>query len=327
MSSELLSADRIAELFDSAERGEAVPEAGGRSQRRGVKVRAMDFSRPTKFSTEQERRVTRSLEAFCRAASTRLSAELRVALDLEVINTSQLNWSSAHASLPGESICALLEARPMGTTLLLATERPFVLQAIDLLLGGSVDVPPKERRLTEIDWALAQHVLQSLVGQLSIIWNDVAGVQLAVGGLESQMETAQVAAVSEPTLALTLEARLGRSSSTLVLLVPHQAVATAIDAFSGEDGRDREAAAVQGEAMREAVSHVDVVLRAEVAATELTAGELLALQPGSLLRLDAPAAAGVTVFADDVAVCRARPGRSGRRRAVQVLDGYEGALP
>jgi flagellar motor switch protein FliM len=326
MSSELLSADRIAELFDSAERGEGVPAAGRPAQRRGVKVRPVDFSRPTKFSTEQERRMARSLEAFCRAASTRLSAELRVSLDLELISTSQLNWSSAHAALPAESICAIVEAQPIGSTLLLATERPFVLQAIDLLLGGSVDVPPKERRLTEIDWALALHVLRSLVGQLSIIWKDVAGVDLGVGRLESQLETAQVAAVSEPTLALTLEARLGRSSSTLVLLVPHQAVESFIEAFSGEDGRDRDEAGALGSAMREAVSHVDVVLRAEVAATELTAAELLALQPGSLLRLDAPAAAGVTIFADDVAVCRARPGRSGRRRAVQVLDGYEGAV-
>jgi flagellar motor switch protein FliM len=316
----ILSADKIAELFDSAGRGEAPAEGQRRGgARRGVRVRPVDFSRPTKFTAEQERRVTRSMEAFCRSASTRLSAELRAALDLEVINTSQLNWSHAHAQLPGDAICTMLEARPAGTTLLLSTERGFVLQAIDLLLGGTVDVAPRERRLTEIDWALTTHVLKLIVAQLSVIWHDVAGVELAVNGLESQMETAQVAAVSEPTLALTIEARLGRGSSTMVLLIPHVAVESFIDAFSGEEGRHREGGGGD-DLMRGAVARVDVTLRAEVASVELTAEELLALQPGDLLRLDGRADHGVTVFADDVPVCRARPGRSGRRRAIQVLD-------
>ena len=47
---------------------------------------------------------------------------------------------------------------------------------------------------------------------------------------------------------------------------------------------------------------------------------MLALQPGDVLPLDAPADAGVTLFADKVPVHRAKPGRSGSRRAVQVTD-------
>jgi flagellar motor switch protein FliM len=39
-----------------------------------------------------------------------------------------------------------------------------------------------------------------------------------------------------------------------------------------------------------------------------------------VLRLDAPAEAGVTLFADKVPVHRAKPGRSGSRRAVQVTE-------
>ena len=52
---------------------------------------------------------------------------------------------------------------------------------------------------------------------------------------------------------------------------------------------------------------------------------MLALQPGDVLRLDAPAEAGVTLFADKVPVHRAKPGRSGSRRAVQITDRVEEA--
>ena len=99
-------------------------------------MRAVDFTRPTKFTSEQERRLKRSLEAFCRTASTRLSAELRVPLELEVINSTQLTWSNAHAQVVSNSITALIDAQPIGTRLMLACEQGLVLGAIELLLGG-----------------------------------------------------------------------------------------------------------------------------------------------------------------------------------------------
>src|SRR6185436_12283443 len=42
---------------------------------------------------------------------------------------------------------------------------------------------------------------------------------------------------------------------------------------------------------------------------------VLALKPGDVLSLQAPADGGVTLYADKVPVHRARPGRSGPRRA------------
>ena len=63
-------------------------------------MRTVDFTRPTKFTTDQERRIKRALDTFCRTASTRLSAELRMPLELEVINVSQLTWGNAHAQVP-----------------------------------------------------------------------------------------------------------------------------------------------------------------------------------------------------------------------------------
>jgi flagellar motor switch protein FliM len=289
--------------------------------RRGGRLRAMDFSRPTKFTTDQERRIGRVLEAFCRAASTRLSAELRAPLDLELVGTSQLNWAHAHGQLPAESVCGVVEARPVGTTLLLVAEPPLVLRAIDLLLGGgSSEAQPPARRLTEIDWGIARHFFGSLLGQMSVIWRDMAGLELGLERLETHLETAQVAAVSEPTLALTLEARLGGDTSSVVLLVPYGSVAGVMEQFSRDVRRAEDDDPGLAEAVQGAVRGVDVTVRAEVAAVDLPAEAVLALRPGDLVRLGGRAADGVTLFTDGTPVCRVRPGRSGRRRVVQVVD-------
>jgi flagellar motor switch protein FliM len=152
------------------------------------------------------------------------------------------------------------------------------------------------------------------------VWQDMTDVELGVAGLDLHLETAQTAPVSEPTLALTIEARMERDSSTLALLMPYSTIAPVAHRFSSRDDaageHAREAAAV-----REAVGRVEMTVRAEVAAVDLPIEQVLRLQPGDVLRLDARADEGVTLYADAVPMHRALPGRSGGRRAVQVTGG------
>jgi flagellar motor switch protein FliM len=322
--SQSLTPEQIAALVEAAKQGELQDDAPAQAQRRSPRLRTVNFARPTKFTSDQERRLGRSLESFCRTASTRLTAELRVPIELEVIASSQLTWSSAQSQLPSNSVCAVLDINPIETRMLMSAELSFVLCAIEALLGAAPDHAPKERRLTEIDWALARRLFQTMLGQLSLIWNDVADVDLTLGALEGTTENAQVAPFSEPTLSLTVEARVARTSSTLSLLVPYSAIAPVAAAFSQRDGA---AASEENDGTSEAVDNalrgVEITMRAEVSDTQMAVRDVLALKPGDVLRLDGQAAAGVTLFADQVPVHRARPGRSGVKRAAQILGPVE----
>jgi flagellar motor switch protein FliM len=316
MSGPVLSPDAIAALVDAARDGR-LPEDKPAPQRRR-RMRAVDFTRPTKFTSEQERRLGRTLEAFCRTASTRLSAELRVPLELELLTSSQLTWANAHTQVPSNSLAAIFEVEPIGTRMLLSAESSLILGAIELLLGGSVEGGVKERRMTDIDQALGRHFFERLLGQLTLIWTDVAGLELKLETVDQHLETAQMVSVSEPTLSLMVEARLQGTSAMLALLIPWSAIAPVADQFGGRD----DATGTQNEddamSVRRAVGNVEMTVRAEVAAVELPIEAVLSLKEGDLLRLNAPASGGITLFADKVPVHLGRPGRAGSRRAVQV---------
>ena len=149
MSGQVLSPDAIAALVDAARDGR-LPEEAPTPQRRR-RMRAVDFTRPTKFTADQERRLRRTLEAFCRTASTRISAELRVPLELELLTSTQLTWANAHAQVPSKSMAAIFECRPIETRMLLVAESSLVLGAIELLLGGAIDGGVKDRHMTDIE--------------------------------------------------------------------------------------------------------------------------------------------------------------------------------
>lgn len=326
---EILTNDQVAALVEAARHG-ALPDGERRGahqhgppRRRSGRLRTVDFARPTKFTSEHERRIARALDAFCTTAATRLSAELRAPLELEIIDTTQLPWSSAQSALPQDCVGATLTVEPVGTRMLLTAELPLILLAIEHLLGGAPERPPRLRKLSEIDWALTRRLFDTLINHLSLVWHDLAGLTLEARTLDTHMEGVQVTAVSDPTLTLTFEARLERHSSTLALLVPWSAIEAVADSLAGREMGGKATDPALAAAVRRAVAGAEVVLRAEVSHLELSIDEVLALAPGDLVRLGGQVSDGVALYAEDVPIHRAQPGRSGIRRAVQIIDGAE----
>jgi flagellar motor switch protein FliM len=320
--SELLTPDKIAALVDAAKQGQ-LPDASAAQKpaRRSHRLRTVDFSRPTKFTADQQRRISRATETFCLTANTRLSTELRVPVEFEVINTAQLTWSAAQQQLPPNSLSVLLEVAPIGTRLLLTAEQSFVLTGLEALLGGSPDRPPKERRLSEIDWSLTRRLFESLVHQLSLVWHELGGVTLTAGEIDPH-DAGQVASVSEPTFTVLIECRIFKQSFAMAVLIPWVAVEPIEDAISGRDANHDTELPITSP-MQKAMSDVPVTLRAEVASIDLEVSEILSLVPGSIVKFGVPADDGVMLFAENVKLARAQPGSHGPRRAVQIC-GPEG---
>jgi flagellar motor switch protein FliM len=321
--SEILNNDQIAALVDAAKKGQLPDQAAGSGNRRGPRLRTVDFSRPTKFTGDHQRRIARAIDAFCQTAETRLSAELRCTIELETINTAQLTWSAAQAQLAQGSLRAVLDVQPIGTRMLLTIEQPFVLMCLDALLGGAPDRPPRERRFSEIDWMLTGRLFDSVVQQLSVVWQDLADVTLARGDIESHSESSQIASVSEPTFVVMIESRINKHSAAFALLIPWAAIEPISENISGANALAEEAESGNAGEIERAMAGVPVTLRAEVAAAQLPIEDILALGPGSVIRLGARAEQGISLFAENVKLARAQPGSNGPRRAVQIC-GTEG---
>lgn len=309
-----MTQEAISALVEAARDGN-VADVPAPPSRRARRLRRMDFTRPTKFSGDQERRIRRAMETFCRSASTRMSAELRSQVEFEVIDLDQLGWAAAHAALPGDAIGVTLAAG-QGGRFLLTAEQAFVLTAVELLLGGSTETASGTRRLGDIDWELSTLLFEHLVSQLGPVWDDLCGLPLQIERLDPTSETGHLSSVSEPTLVVTMEVRLLRRSSAFVLLVPHATVAAVAERLAGAS--DRAGAREDDPDADAVVRAVEVVARAEVARVRIRLDRVLALRPGDLVRLESPTSSGVELCVEETAVFRCRPGRLDARRAVQI---------
>jgi flagellar motor switch protein FliM len=319
VSTGILSTDEIAALVEAAKQGHLPEQKDSHAPaRRAPRLRAVDFSRPTKFTSDHQRRIARAIETFCQTAVTRMSAELRWPIEMEAINSMQLTWSAAQSQLPPGAMSVTLEVRPINTRMLLTVEQSFVLMGLECLLGGSPARPPRERRFSEIDWALTRRLLEALVHQLSLVWQDLGGVELWPGEIEVHHDGSQVASVSEPTYVVVIEARINKQSSAIELLIPWVAIEPVATRIAGRERKRRSDDPDDAPALEAALSEAPLVLRAEVAAKELPVQEILALKPGSVITFEAPASEGVSLYAENVKLARALPGSNGPRRAIQI---------
>jgi flagellar motor switch protein FliM len=317
-----LSEDQIAAVV-AAGSDDQLPRVGAQAPvARHRRVRRIDFTRPTKFTTEQQRRLDRAHHNYCRSVSTRLSAELRTPISVELIDTAQLTWVKALDEVPRRSVSGIIDVAPLDGRMLLTAELTLLLALLERLLGGQGRDLPAERHLTDVDRALTKQIFRTLLDELSMAYNDVAELRLGLVDLDTERAPAQLAPLSEPTLAMTFEIKLGPASSTMVLLIPHQAIEPILRApvTTDADGALAAGAAAVGDALGDVV----VQLRAEVGSVDMPLERLLSLRPGDVLHLDGVAEEGaVTLFADVVGLHRCKLGRNGRRRAVGVLGPVE----
>ncbi|MGH2900347.1 MAG: flagellar motor switch protein FliM [Solirubrobacteraceae bacterium] len=312
-----LSEEQVAALVAAAKDGQ-LPEADAQPSRRR-RVRKIDFTRPSKFTTDQQRRLERAHANFCRSVSTRMSAELRAPISVELIDTAQLTWANALDEVPRRSISGIVDVAPIDGRILITAELTLLLGLLERVLGGQPGDKPAERSLTDVDRALIKRLFQTLLDELSISFNDLAELQFGLLDIETERTPAQLAPLSEPTLAMTFEFKVGRLSSTLVLLIPHRAIEPILKSKATPQ-HDADVAADAAVAVNGAMGEVVVQLRAEVGSVDMSLGQVLALRPGDVLRLDGTTEEGaVTLFADAVALHRAKLGRNGRHRAVGVL--------
>src|SRR3954469_11641260 len=204
-----LSDEAVNALVDAARDGEAdPPQPLPAARRRPRTIRVVDFRRTVKFKAEHQDRLKRAVETFCRVASTRLTSELRSATELELLQVEQGMWSRVHAELTASSLCAVVAPAPERPPIILSCEQPLVLEAVDRLLGSDGRTDVVERPLTDVDRLIARRFITTLTTCLNSAWKEMCTEDLELQRVMIYEQVADLCAIEEPTLVLTVEAKM-----------------------------------------------------------------------------------------------------------------------
>lgn len=278
-------------------------------------VRDLDFRRSMKFAREHLRVIERAQESFCRAASGRLSAELRAEVTIDLEGSDQLPYSAVMGEeMPQQSLVMILGVQPLQTQMAMVIDNPTALSLVARSLGGPLEDVEERETLTDLEVAIAQKAMSGAVEALSETWNELCGLTLAVVETDSPPSAVQIASTSEPTLMLVFSMRMDEQESSFALIIPWSAIEPVIEQIA----RSYENPEVAGDVTLRAVGRANVELKAEAGHKHMAVAELLSIQPGQTINFPQQEEDGVTIILDQQPLYRARHGAHHDRRAIQI---------
>jgi flagellar motor switch protein FliM len=317
MAEDTLAATEGADAPDAPDAAAPQADAQGGTAPERV-VRRLDFSQPNKFTTEVRRSIAAMLRSYSSKLAARLQDELKSDVDVEVGDLDQHKWVAAKALLPADAPAMAVRAGPPEQQMLLSVELPWLLAAIECLLGGEASHAPAERNLTDIDWALAEQLLDGVVEELSDAWGELGGGELHRGPVDLEGDAGIETPAGEPTLSIAILCTIGACQSRIALLLPWPCVEPLAEMLrDGAAALPSARAGGSGEPGR-GLAEARVLLRAEVGSVQMPIERMHAIEPGMLLELEQHAEEGVRLFAEEVSLGCGRPGASGTRRALKL---------
>lgn len=290
--------------------------------KRRMRVREMDFTRPAKFSAEEQRRLEQLHETFCRRASLSFSLELHSGLELDVIDAEQTIWQAALDDFDQGSVGAICTTRE-GQQILIISEMPILLRLVNMMLGGGHSRPLDERNLTDIDREIVAHFMESMTKILSDTWNDFAGIEFAFARVEADKTAIYpMAALNEAVLTIVIEAKMADISGAIILVFPHHAIASVQKILQSTSFRSS-GKKLRADAAQLALQPAEVKVYAEAASLQMSIGQLMDLQVGDELDLGL-LPEEIDLYVENEPVYRAAAGYDGERHIVVVRGRKDG---
>jgi flagellar motor switch protein FliM len=192
------------------------------------------------------------------------------------------------------------------------------------MMGGSSVLGRSfpDRPLSEIENTLLRSFLERQLPELRSAFAPIGDITPRVIGIESSPQFAQVAGPSDPVVHVKFKLQIDAVETTVAMCTPWSSMALVLEDVlnKGTLTTVQFDKATVKKRLTAAANEVKVSVSARFEPCAMTADEIFSLEVGDVVRLGAGLDAPLTLFTENQATHRVKPGRSGRKVAVEVLD-------
>lgn len=317
---EVLSQDEIDALLSAISTGEMnLEEAKEKEEKKKVKI--YDFKRPDKLSKDQLRTIQMIHETFGRLNTTMLSAQLRTAVQIQVISVDQITYEEFIRSIPEFTILSIFDMGSLDGNAILEMNPNIVFAIIDRLFGGPGESMDITRELTDIELTVIESVILRLLGNLKESWENVFEVQPRIEQIESNPQFVQIVGPNEMVVIVTFEIKIGGAEGMMNICLPSPLIDPIMPRLSAQywfSTIKREKTEENIIAIKNRLNKVRVPLIVRVGRTHITLNELLGLKKDDVLVLDQNINKSLDILVGNRVKFKASPGTEGNRMAVSI---------
>ena len=277
-----------------------------------------NFRSAGRLSNENARALTSIHETFGRHLATALDAYLGTGLEIKLSSLDQLAIKDHIAATPPLTYIVPFSTSTQTSTMIVECDIDLVFPIVDLLLGGMGGPGGDARELSEIEEEIMHDVVVLIMRQAECSWHMPAMSMTANRRIKSTM-LQQFCPPNEKVTCVKFEVDISGTLGTFQLVFPMSFLNFLIQQIKLDQPQKTGSVRYFPRApIRERILDCDVDVAAELPGLKVAVRDLVALQPGSVLKLRAPVRTPGMLTAGGYGFIEAMPVRNGMQKAAQL---------
>ena len=299
---------------NQAEGSMRVPQPETKKPRKPRNVYSCNFRSAGRLSNEDARALTAIHEVFAQNVSSALDAYLGTSFEVKLDSLDQLSIKDHIDGLPNHCYVVPFSSNSM----FVEFDNDLVFPIIELLLGGAGDTGDPGRELSEIEDEIMQDIVLLIWRQAAIAWR-MPDLSHDAGPRIKAAEMHQAFSMNEKATVFSFGVHLGSATGTFRLVLSTEFVNTLLKQIRLDQPQKKSRVwSFPMPPLRERILDCDVEVTAELPGLKVPVRDLIALQPGSVLKLHAPIRNPGMLTAGGHGLFEAAPVRIGSQRAAQL---------
>jgi flagellar motor switch protein FliM len=289
-------------------------------------ITAYDFKHPARVNKDQLRTLENLHDNFARLLSSTFSGAMRAVVDVDTAFVDQTTYAEFIMSLSNPSCSYQFTLGPTNGQAILDFAMPVVFAFVDRIFGGKGSSQGVDaRQLSQIEMGVIAKIVKRVVEDLEATWEPILPVEVSDIELETNPEFMQITAASEIVILLAFEVNSTNASGLVSLCYPFFTLESILPRLGQQtyvrQGRQNREESIRSN--RQRIQKTYMPIRAELAAGQATFQQLQEIQVGDTLKLDTEIDEPSLIYIDDEPKFIGRPGRVGRKSAVQIIAPIE----
>ena len=322
----------MSESFLSQEEVDALLEGvTGESQKQVEQAAQKGEVRPYDMSSQE--RIVRGRMPTMEIVNARFARNLRLGLFNFIRRTPEVSIGSISVQRFGAFLRELavptnfniVAVRPLRGNGLIVCEPSLIFGVIDTLYGGTGKF---QTRIEGRDFSATEHrvigrLVQVITEEYKKAWKGIYPIELEFQRSEMQPQFANVATPSEVVISTSFQLEIGEIAGSIHFCMPYATLEPIRDVlYSSTQGDSIEVDRRWVNLLTREIQAVDVTVVAELARTQTTVEQLLAMKPGDFIELDREPRIQATV--DGVPLFECHYGTHNAKYAIRIDKSLRG---
>lgn len=319
----ILSQDEIDALLTTVSSGDSGVEEESFEDDKLRSIIAYDFKHPNRVSKDQIRTLENMHDNFAGHYASTLSAIMRTIVDVDLVSVDQITYSEFIMSLVTPSCTYTFSAEPLDAVNLVDFNPTLTFAFIDRMFGGNGKILETERELTGIERSVMSRLATKLYRDLERSWENIVKIEIEQKSFETNPQFIQIVPPGETVVVVSFQIKLFQSTGLLTVCYPYVALEPIITKLSAQNWID----ATKKKNLKTDrllnlfnLQKVNADVSAILLNTNIKVRDFLDLKLGDIIPSEKKSSEEIEVYVNSRKKLIGRPGLSGKKKAIQVVD-------